>query len=78
LLLGAQLGGILGALFAIPIVGILNVYLGALLRSRRGQEAFTLSGAQRGAAGLDDLPSLGQEMTIRADDERMVEEAATS
>ncbi|MEA2684262.1 MAG: hypothetical protein QOK05_2590 [Chloroflexota bacterium] len=67
LLLGSQLGGILGALFAIPLAGIVNVYLGAMLRSRRGQDAFALPG--RGPAELDQLPSLGDEITHLADEQ---------
>ena len=69
LVLGAQLGGLLGALFAIPIAGILNVYLGALYRGRRGEEAFALPD-QPAATTLDHLPNLGEEITQMAADER--------
>jgi predicted PurR-regulated permease PerM len=69
LVLGAQLGGVLGALFAIPIAGILNVYLGALYRARRGEEAFVLPD-QSAATTLDDLPNLGEEITQMAAEER--------
>lgn len=69
LLLGSQLGGILGALFAIPLAGIVNVYLGAMFRSRRGQEAFALP--KHGAAEMDQLPSLGGEITQMAANERL-------
>jgi predicted PurR-regulated permease PerM len=70
LVLGAQLGGVLGALFAIPIAGILNVYLGALYRARRGEEAFVLPD-QPVATTLDDLPNLGEEITqMAAEEER--------
>lgn len=69
LLLGSQLGGVLGALFAIPLAGIVNVYLGAMFRSRRGQEAFSLP--RYGAAEMDKLPSLGEEITQMAEDERL-------
>jgi predicted PurR-regulated permease PerM len=70
LVLGAQLGGVLGALFAIPIAGILNVYLGALYRARRGEEAFVLPD-QPVATTLDHLPNLGEEITqMAAEEER--------
>src|SRR3979411_1916579 len=36
LLIGAELAGILGALFGVPIAALLNVFLGALYRARRG------------------------------------------
>jgi len=74
LLLGSQVGGILGALFAIPIAGIINVFLGALLRSRRGQEAFAMSQGEGGGSALDTLPSLGQEISQLAEDERAEDE----
>ena len=70
LLLGSQVGGILGALFAIPIAGMINVYLGALLRSRRGQEAFSMSLRQGSDSALDTLPSLGDEISQLAHEER--------
>ncbi|MGI8607909.1 MAG: AI-2E family transporter [Candidatus Dormibacteria bacterium] len=74
LLLGSQVGGVLGALFAIPLAGIVNVYLGALLRSRRGGEAFSLPEGETSEMGLDQLPSLGEEIAQMAEDERLVEE----
>jgi predicted PurR-regulated permease PerM len=72
LVLGAQLGGLLGALFAIPIAGILNVYLGALYRERRGEEAFVLPD-QEAAATLADLPNLGEEISQMAEVERITD-----
>jgi predicted PurR-regulated permease PerM len=69
LVLGAQLGGLLGALFAIPIAGILNVYLGALYRGRRGEEAFALPD-QAAATTLSDLPNLGVEISQMAAEKR--------
>ena len=73
LLLGSQVGGVLGALFGIPLAGMLNVYLGALLRSRRGGDAFAI--ASDGAeVGLDSLPSLSEEISQMADDERLAGE----
>jgi predicted PurR-regulated permease PerM len=73
LVLGAQLGGVLGALFAIPIAGILNVYLGVLYRARRGEEAFTLP-PEGHPAPLDHLPNLGAEITQLAEEETITRE----
>ena len=70
LLLGSQVGGVLGALFGIPLAGMLNVYLGALLRSRRGAEAFSLA-TDRAEVGLDQLPSLSEHISQMAEDERL-------
>jgi predicted PurR-regulated permease PerM len=69
LVLGAQLGGVLGALFAIPIAGILNVYLGALYRARRGEEAFELPKKATKEKAAEELPNLGDEITQLADEE---------
>ncbi|HEV1997319.1 MAG TPA: AI-2E family transporter [Candidatus Dormibacteraeota bacterium] len=74
LLLGSQVGGVLGALFAIPLAGIVNVFLGALLRSRRGGEAFSLPDGEPSGMGLDHLPSLGGEIAQMAEDERLVDD----
>ena len=60
LIIGAELGGLLGALFAVPVAGVANVFLGALYRSRRGEEAFYLQ--DEGETALEDLPSLGHEI----------------
>ncbi|HEV3234284.1 MAG TPA: AI-2E family transporter [Candidatus Dormibacteraeota bacterium] len=69
LVLGAQLGGVLGALFAIPVAGILNVYLGALYRARSGGDAFGLpTKMSRGEEVLEDLPNLGEEISQKADE----------
>ena len=73
LVLGAQIGGVLGALFAIPIAGILNVYLGALYRARRGEEAFTLP-PEGHPTPLDHLPNLGAEITQLAEEETITRE----
>ncbi len=70
LVLGAELGGVLGALFAIPIAGILNVYLGALYRVRRGESAFVLP-TQSEPTTLAHLPNLGEEITHMAEEERI-------
>lgn len=62
LLIGADVGGILGALFAVPIAGVVNVYLGALYRSSRGHEdAFALP--EHRDATIEDLPRLGEEIS---------------
>jgi hypothetical protein len=70
LLLGAELGGVLGALFAVPIAGILNVYAGALYRARRGQQAFVMpETAIHDESTLEQLPSLGEEISQLAEEE---------
>jgi len=61
MLIGAELGGVLGAVFAIPVAGIVNVYLGAIYRARRGEEAFYL--AEGRDTSLEALPRFGQEIT---------------
>jgi hypothetical protein len=58
--LGAELAGILGALFAIPLAAMANIHLGALYRARRGEEA--LSTHPSGAVAMDRLPRLGEEI----------------
>lgn len=60
LLVGAELGGILGALFSVPVAAMANIFLGALYRSRRGDEA--LSTQRGGAVTVDSLPRLGEEI----------------
>jgi predicted PurR-regulated permease PerM len=60
LLVGAELGGILGALFAGPVAAVANIFLGALYRARRGDEA--LSTQRDGAVTIDSLPRLGEEI----------------
>jgi predicted PurR-regulated permease PerM len=60
LLVGAEVGGILGALFAVPMAAIANIFLGALYRRRRGSEAITT--APDGSVDAGSLPRLGQEI----------------
>ncbi|MBJ7607882.1 MAG: AI-2E family transporter [Candidatus Dormibacteraeota bacterium] len=60
LLVGAELAGILGALFAVPLAAIANILLGALYRSRRGQVAMSTDGG--GEITADNLPRLGEEI----------------
>ena len=61
LLVGAQLGGILGALFAVPLAAVTNIFLGALYRSRRGERPLTTDEA--GEIHPDALPRLGEEIS---------------
>jgi predicted PurR-regulated permease PerM len=62
LLIGAELGGILGALFAVPIAAVLNVFLGAFYRARRGEEA-PLSASPTGEVHAEALPRLSEEIS---------------
>lgn len=62
LLIGAELGGILGALFAVPIAAVLNVFLGAFYRARRGHEA-PLSASPTGEVHPEALPRLSEEIS---------------
>ena len=62
LLIGADVGGLLGALFAVPIAGVLNIYLGAIYKASKGdEEAFALPGHRD--ATIEDLPRLGDEIS---------------
>ena len=60
LLIGAELGGVLGALFAVPVAAIANVFLGAIYRGSRGEEALTTS--EDGVVKPVALPRLGEEI----------------
>ena len=60
LLIGAEVGGVLGALFAVPLAAIANIFLGALYRWRRGSVAITTS--RDGTVDADSLPRLGDEI----------------
>lgn len=62
LLIGAELGGILGALFAVPIAAVLNVFLGAFYRARRGEGA-PLSASPTGEVHPEALPRLSEEIS---------------
>ena len=66
LLIGAELGGILGALFGVPIAALLNVYLGAVYRARRGEEA--LSASPSGEVHAEALPRLSEEIRESAEE----------
>ena len=62
LLIGAELGGILGALFGVPIAALLNVFLGAFYRARRGEEA-PLSASPSGEVHAEALPRLSEQIS---------------
>ena len=62
LLVGAELGGVLGALFGEPIAGLLNVLLGAFYRAQRGEEA-PLSASRSGQVHAEALPRLSEEIS---------------
>ena len=66
LLVGAELGGILGALFGVPVAALLNVFLGALYRSQRGEEA--LSASPSGEVHAEALPRLSEEIGETAEE----------
>jgi predicted PurR-regulated permease PerM len=61
LLVGAELAGILGALFAVPIAAVANIFLGALYRARRGEQA--MSTGTDGEVSVETLPRLGEEVS---------------
>lgn len=61
LLVGAELAGVLGALFAVPIAAVANIFLGAFYRARRGEEA--MSTRSDGEVTVETLPRLGDEVS---------------
>jgi predicted PurR-regulated permease PerM len=65
LLIGAEAAGILGAVFAVPLAAMANIFLGAFYRSRRGSEAMTT--AKDGAVEVESLPRLGEEISAVED-----------
>jgi predicted PurR-regulated permease PerM len=67
LLIGAELGGILGALFGVPIAALANVFLGALYRARRGEDT-PLSASPSGEVHAEALPRLSEEISEAADE----------
>ncbi len=60
LLVGAELGGVLGALFAVPVAAVANIFLGAVYRARRGEKA--MSTAPDESVSVETLPRLGEEV----------------
>jgi predicted PurR-regulated permease PerM len=67
LLIGAELAGILGALFGVPIAALLNVFLGALYRARRGEDT-PLSASPSGEVHAEALPRLSEEIAEAAEE----------
>ena len=61
LLVGAEVAGILGAVFAVPLAAMANIFLGAVYRSRRGSLPMTT--ADDGTVDADSLPRLGEEIS---------------
>ncbi len=61
LLVGAELAGILGALFAVPVAAVANIFLGAVYRAQRGEQA--MSTAPDESVTVDTLPRLGEEVS---------------
>ncbi|HEY6471058.1 MAG TPA: AI-2E family transporter [Candidatus Dormibacteraeota bacterium] len=70
LLVGAELGGVLGALFAVPIAAVANIFLGAAYRARRGEKKPMTTSAD-GSVSVDALPRLGEEV-VAVEDEGMI------
>jgi predicted PurR-regulated permease PerM len=67
LLIGAELGGILGVLLAIPIAVIGNIFLGAMYVSSQGQDGLQIADTP-GPVGVSDLPSLAEQIAVNAED----------
>ena len=67
LLIGAELGGILGSLLAIPVAVIGNIFLGALYVSSQGRDGLLIADTP-GPVGVGDLPSLAEQISVNAED----------
>ncbi len=67
LLIGAELGGILGSLLAIPVAVIGNIFLGALYVSSQGRDGLLIADTP-GPIGVSDLPSLADQISVNAED----------
>ena len=67
LLIGAELAGILGALLAIPVAVIGNIFLGALYVSSQGRDGLLIADTP-GPVGVSDLPSLADQIAVNAED----------
>jgi predicted PurR-regulated permease PerM len=67
LLIGAELGGILGSLLAIPVAVIGNIFLGALYVSSQGRDGLLIADTP-GPVGVGDLPSLADQISVNAED----------
>jgi hypothetical protein len=72
LLIGAELAGILGALFGVPLAALANVFLGAVYRARRGEEA-PLSASPSGEVHAEALPRLSEEISEAAEEGPIVD-----
>jgi predicted PurR-regulated permease PerM len=68
LLIGAELAGILGALLAIPVAVIGNIFLGALYVSSQGRDGLQIADTP-GPVGVSDLPSLADQIAVNAEDD---------
>jgi predicted PurR-regulated permease PerM len=67
LLIGAELAGILGALLAVPLAVIGNIFLGALYVSSQGRDGLLIADTP-GPVGVGDLPSLADQIAVNAED----------
>ena len=67
LLIGAELGGILGALLAIPVAVIGNIFLGSLYVTSQGRDGLLIADTP-GPVGVGDLPSLADQISVNAED----------
>jgi len=67
LLIGAELAGILGALLAIPVAVIGNIFLGALYVSSQGRDGLLIANTP-GPVGVGDIPSLADQISVNAVD----------
>lgn len=66
LVVGAELAGVLGALFAVPVAAVANIFLGALYRARRGETA--MSTGSDDEVSVETLPRLGEEVSSVEDE----------
>ena len=67
LLIGAELGGILGALLAIPVAVIGNIFLGAVYVSSQGRDGLQITDTP-GPVSVSDLPSLADQIAVNSED----------
>lgn len=69
LLIGAELGGAIGTLVAIPVAVIGNIFLGAMYVSSQGRDGLQIANTP-GPVGVSDLPSLADQIAVNVDDTR--------
>ena len=67
LLIGAELAGVLGALVAIPVAVIGNIFLGALYVRSQGREGLVVADTP-GPVAVGDLPSLADQIGVGAEE----------